>query len=181
MPECIFCEEDGPDLSSDCEICPDCGVPPFSGMMFNPEQKEEAARLEKEDDFGGAFSILSEEWKSHTDVDYFDEKMAETIESWIENLFERHPEMSAQRVEFCLDKMTLLHFYGAHNEAIDFAEKAIRIAKDVNRFDLELEVIDAHLSIQRRRYGGAEHIPDYVLLKERRQEIEDLIQQNGEL
>ena len=49
MPQCIFCEDDGPvDLPEDCEVCPQCDLPPFSGMMFDPKRKEEAERLEAE-------------------------------------------------------------------------------------------------------------------------------------
>ena len=68
MPECIFCQEDGIDLPSDCEKCPECGSPPFSGMMFDPKRKEEAERLEGEGDLDGAWEILSEEWVNHTDM-----------------------------------------------------------------------------------------------------------------
>ncbi len=88
MPECIFCQEDGVDLPSDCETCPECGSPPFSGMMFDAKRKEEAERLESEGDFIGAWKILSEEWMAHTDIDYFDDEMAVQLNKWIDELFD---------------------------------------------------------------------------------------------
>ena len=176
MPECIFCEGDGPDLPSDCEICPECGTPPFSGMMFDPKRKEEAERLEQEGNLVEAYSILNDEWKVHTDHDYFDVEMAEKIEMWIENLFESHPVMVEQKVEFCLEKMSLLHFHGAHNEGLEAAEKAMKIARDANRPDLELHALEMHGSIQSQRCGGIENMPQYEDFSNYKKEIEGRIE-----
>ena len=160
MPECIFCEEYGSDdLSEDCTICPDCGNPPFSGMMFDKKRKEEADRLETEGDLIGAFNILSEEWKSHTDIDYYDEEMATKILQWIDNLFERNPEMIEQKVSINLMRMTSLHYWGGHNEAINIFEEAIKIVKKAEREDLELEILENYFTIQHQRYGG-QNFPD---------------------
>mgnify|MGYP003682401287 CR=1 FL=1 len=173
MPECIFCEEYGSDdLSEDCTICPDCGNPPFSGMMFDKERKEEADRLETEGDLIGAWDILSEEWKSHTDIDYYDEEMATKILQWIDNLFERNPEMIEQKVSINLMRMASLHYWGGHNEALEVAEKTIEIAKDAGRVDLELEILNSHLSIQKQRFGGIESLPQYRDLQKRIKDLE---------
>ena len=162
MPECIFCEEYGSDdLSADCIICPDCGNPPFSGMMFDQKRKEEADRLEKEGDLIGAWNILSGEWMSHIDIEYYDEEMAVMILQWIENLFERNPNMIEQKVSLNLMRMESLHYWGGHDEALDIAEEAMKIAREANRMDLELEVMENHLSIQGQRYGGIENMPQY--------------------
>ena len=34
---------------------------------------------------------------NHTDIDYFDDEMATKIRGWIEDLFERNPNMTEQR------------------------------------------------------------------------------------
>ena len=154
MPECIFCDSEVPD---DCEECPECSLPPFSGMMFDPKRKEEADRLEGEGDLNGAWEILIEEWRNHTDVDYYEDEMAVKIKHWIEGLFARNPELVDKRVEIKLDEMRVCHYQGLHNEGIDAAEEAIRLAKEANRPDLELEAIDAHMSIQHSRYGGRDY------------------------
>lgn len=157
MPKCIFCEEYGSDdLSEDCTICPDCGNPPFSGMMFDKERKEEADRLETEGDLIGAWNILSEEWKSHTDIDYYDEEMATKILHWIDNLFERNPNMIEQKISLSIMRMASLHYWGGHDEAINIFEEAIKIVKKAEREELELEILENHFTIQHQRYGGKE-------------------------
>lgn len=157
MPECIFCEEFGSDeLSEDCTECPECGNPPFSGMMFDQKRKEKADRLEKDGDLIGAWNILSEEWISHTDRDYYDEEMAIKILQWIDNLFERNPNMIEQKINMSIMRMTLLHYWGDHNRAIDILEDAKKIAQEADRDDLELEILENHYSIQHQRYGGKE-------------------------
>ena len=162
MPQCIFCEEDGSDeLSDDCAVCPDCGNPPFSGMMFDENRKEQADKLEKEGNLIGAWNILSDEWKSHTDRDYYDEEMAIKILQWINALFKRNPEMVEQRIETVLMRMTILHYWGGHNEALDAVEQGINIARKSKRLDLELKVLEEHGSIQSQRYGGLEKMPNY--------------------
>ena len=161
MPECIFCQEGGIDLPSDCETCPECGSPPFSGMMFDPKRKEEAERLEAEGDLDGAWEILSEEWVNHTDMDYFDDEMATQIRGWIDELFERNPNMIDQRVAMKLMVMKVNHYWGGHNEGLDAAEEAMRIAREADRPDLELEALEMHGSIQSQRYGGIQNMPQY--------------------
>ena len=162
MPQCIFCDEGEPiDLPEDCKECPQCFNPPFSGMMFDLKRKEEAERLEAEGDLSGAWEILSEEWMNHTDMDYFDDEMATKIRGWIDELFERNPNMIEQRVEMKLMLMRVNHYWGGHNEGLDAAEEAMRIAREANRPDLELEALEMHGSIQSQRYGGIQNMPQY--------------------
>jgi hypothetical protein len=162
MPQCIFCDEGEPiELPEDCKECPQCFNPPFSGMMFDPKRKEEAERLEDEGDLDGAWEILSEEWMNHTDMDYFDDDMATQIRGWIDELFERNPNMTEQRVEMKLMIMRANHYWGGHNEALDRFEEALRIAREADRPDLELEALEMHGSIQSQRYGGIQNMPQY--------------------
>jgi len=173
MPQCIFCEEDGSDeLSDDCAVCPDCGNPPFSGMMFDENRKEEADKLEKEGNIIGAWNILSEEWISHTDIDYYDEEMTIKILQWIENLFERNPNMIEQKVSLNIMRMNSLHYWGGHNEALEIVEDTIKMAREVERVDLELEILYSHRSSQIQRYGGVENIPQSRDLENRIKELE---------
>ena len=176
MPQCIFCEEYGSDdLSEDCTLCPECGNPPFSGMMFDEKRKQMADRLEREGDLIGAWNILSEEWISHTDIDYYDEEMATKILQWIENLFQRNPEMIEQKVSINLMRMQSLHYWGGHNEALEIAEITMKIAKEAGRKDLELKALDSHVSIERQRYGGIKNILQHdELAKYRKSLINEL-------
>jgi len=130
-------------------------------MMFDPKRKEEAERLEAEGDLSGAWEILSQEWMNHTDMDYFDDEMATQIRGWIDELFERNPNMIEQRVEMKLMMMRVNHYWGGHNEGLDAAEEAMRIAREADRPDLELEALEMHGSIQSQRYGGIQNMPQY--------------------
>ncbi len=179
MPVCIFCEDEGEDLPEDCEKCPICDLPPFSGMMFDPKTKEEADRLEAEGDLIGAWGILSEEWMSHTDIDYYDDEMAIQISSWIYELFERHPEMTEQRVEMKMMEFSTHHYWGQHDDAIETAEEAMRIAREGDRPDLELEALERHGSAQSQRYGGIQNIPQYEDYSRYRKELEERVKDEG--
>ena len=176
MPQCIFCEDDEPiELPEDCEVCPQCDLPPFSGMMFDPKRKEEADRLEEEGDLNGAWEILSGEWMNHTDIDYFDDSMAISISIWIDELFGRNPEMVEQKVEMRLKQMRMHHFWGEHNAGLDRAEEAMRIAREANRPDLELEAMEMHGSSQSQRYGGIENMPQFHDFSSRRDELRKIL------
>jgi len=173
MPQCIFCEELGEpvELPADCQECPQCSMPPFSGMMFDQERKEDADRMEREGDLNGAWEILSEEWMSHTDMDYYDDEMANRIQGWIYDLFERNPGMIDQRVEMKLMQMSSLHYWEFHNDALKEAEGAMRIARENGRPDLELDALERHGSIQSQRYGGIENMPQFEDFSRYRDEI----------
>ncbi len=174
MPQCIFCEDGEPiDLPEGCEVCPQCDLPPFSGMMFDSKRKEQAERLEEDGDLNGAWGILSEEWMNHTDIDYFDDEMAAKIRGWIEDLFERNPNMTEQRVEMKLMVMRSNHYWGGHDEGLDAAEEAMRIAREAGRPDLELYALEMHGSIQSQRYGGIKNMPQYAEFAKYKSEVTD--------
>ena len=179
MPQCIFCEEGEPiELPLDCEECPQCFLPPFSGMMFDQKRKREAERLESEGDTIGAWEILSEEWMSHTDIDYFDDEMATQIRGWIDELFERNPNMTEQRVEMNLMIMRVNHYWGGHNEGFDRFEEALGIAKEAGRPDLELEVLEMHGSIQSQRYGGIRNMPKFEEFSKYQEKVKQKLEQS---
>ena len=69
--------------------------------------------------------------------------------------------MTEQRVEMKLMIMRANHYWGGHNEALDRFEEALRIAREADRPDLELEVLEMHGSIQSQRYGGIQNMPQY--------------------
>ena len=166
---CIFCDEVG--LPDDCEECPACLNPPFSGMMFDPDRKVQADRLEAEGDLEGAWEILSDEWMAHTDVDYYDDEMATRLSGWIYELFERNPGMTEQRVRMKMMEMSVMHYWGLHDDALGNAEDAMRIAREAERPDLELEALENHYSIQSSRYGGREKVPQRDDIESYRKDI----------
>ena len=57
--------------------------------------------------------------------------------------------------------MRVNHYWGGHNEGLDAAEEAMRIAREADRPDLELEALEMHGSIQSQRYGGIQNMPQY--------------------
>ena len=61
--------------------------------------------------------------------------------------------MIDQMVAMKLMVMRVNHYWGGHNEGLDAAEEAMRIAREANRPDLELEALEMHGSIQSQRYG----------------------------
>ncbi len=103
--------------------------------------------------------ILGMHYIAHADLDYFDDEMATQIRGWIDELFERNPNMIEQRVEMKLMLMRVNHYWGGHNEGLDAAEEAMRIAREADRPDLELEALEMHGSIQTQRYGGIQNMP----------------------
>ena len=145
-------------------------------MMFDPKRKEEAESLESEGDLSGAWEILSEEWMSHTDIDYFDDEMAFRIREWIVELFKRNPGMTEQRVEMELMIMRVNHYWGGHNEGQDRFEEALRIANEADRPDLELEALEMHGSIQSQRYGGIHNMPQFDDFTRRRDELRKILE-----
>jgi len=72
--------------------------------------------------------------------------------------------------------MRVHHYWGEHNPGLDRAEEAMRIAREANRPDLELEALEMHGSIQSQRYGGIKNMPQYEDFRNYRKEIEGRIQ-----
>jgi len=149
-------------------------------MMFDPKTKEEADRLEAEGDLIGAWGVLSEEWMSHTDIDYYDDEMAIRIHQWICDLFDRNPGMVEQRVQMKLMEMGSMHYWGLHNAGTDAAEEAMRIARESGRADLELEALDSFGSIQSQRYGGIRNMPGYAAHSKYRDDVMKRLEESDE-
>ena len=142
MGECIFCEEE---VDDDAQECPHCGQRPFSGMYFDETTYDKVDMMEKNGDFKKAWSILFEEWKQHTDHEYFDQEMAGRLHELLEALFQRHPELIEERIEMFLDEIRIQNCYGT----VDFSdyEKGIFIVKNAVRPDLELKLLEDYKSL----------------------------------
>ena len=139
MGECIFCEEE---VDDDAEECPYCHNKPFSGMYFDEETLAKAEALEKNGDVVGAWAILYEEWRQHTDVEYFDQDMAGKMYTLLEALFERHPELVEERLEMLQDEMMIARYWGTIDPKD--VEKGIKIAQNAGRVDLELKFLEEY-------------------------------------
>ena len=61
---------------------------------------------------------------------------------------------------------------GDHDGSLNAAEEAMRLAREADRPDLELEALEMHGSIQSQRYGGIENMPQYNDFCRLRSEIE---------
>ena len=173
MAECIFCEEE---VSEDAEECPHCDKKPFSGMYFDPSTFDEAARLDEGGDPEGAWRILFEEWRQHTDHDYFDEEMAGKIRERIDALLDRNPGMIGRRIEIMKDDMLIDVFWSGGYD-VSIAEEAMRLAREAGRPDLELEALGQHVSIQVTRHGGVYR--DRPGLRETIEELERQVAEMG--
>ncbi len=173
MAECIFCEEE---VSEDAEECPHCDKKPFSGMYFDPSTFDEAARLDEGGDPEGAWRILFEEWRQHTDHDYFDEEMVGKIRERIDALLDRNPGMIGRRIEIMKDDMLIDVFWSGGYD-VSIAEEAMRLAREAGRPDLELGALDQHVSIQVTRHGGSYR--DRPGLRETIEELERQVAEMG--
>ncbi len=87
--------------------------------------------------------------------------------------------MTEQRVEMSLMIMRANHYWGGHNEGLDRFEEALRIARESCRPDLELEVLEMHGSIQSQRYGGIQKMPQFTDFTKRKEELEEILNQNN--
>ena len=111
-------------------------------------------------------------------MDYFDDEMATQIRGWIDELFERNPNMIEQRVEMKLMLMRVNHYWGGHNEGLDAAEEAMRIAREADRPDLELEALEMHGSIQTQRYGGIQNMPQFEEFSKYQEKVKQKLEQS---
>ena len=136
MGECIICEEE---VDDDAEECPHCLNKPFSGMYFDEATYGKVDALEKEGKVKEAWSELYQEWRQHTDHEYFDEDMASGLYKLLEALFERNPELVEERLEMLQDEMMIARYWSTIDPKD--VEKGIKIAQDAGRADLELKFL----------------------------------------
>jgi hypothetical protein len=142
MGVCIFCEEE---VDDDTEECPHCHNKPFSGMYFDESTYAKVDALEKQGKLKDAWDILYEEWRQHTDVEYFDQDMAGKLYAQLEAFFERHPILVEQRLEMLQDEIMIAKYWGAIDSKD--VEKGIKIAQDAERLDLELKFLEEYSDI----------------------------------
>jgi hypothetical protein len=136
MALCIFC---GEEVDDDAEECPHCHNKPFSGMYFDDSTYGKADALEKQGKLRDAWNILYEEWRQHTDVEYFDQDMAGKLYTLLEALFERNPILVEERLEMLLDEMMIARYWSTIDT--QDVEKGIKLARDSERIDLELKFL----------------------------------------
>jgi len=140
--ECIHCEGE---VDSDEDECPHCGLRPFSGMYLDPKTYENADQMEKDGDIKGAWELLHEEYRQHTDVDYFDEETAGILHDYLEALYGRNPELLvAERIDLLLDELAIGAYWGHYDDSL--VEQAVELAQGAERPDLELKVLEHHRS-----------------------------------
>ena len=168
MGECIFCEEE---VDDDAEECPHCGQRPFSGMYFDETTYDKVDMMEKNGDFKKAWSILFEEWKKHTDVEYFDQDMASKLFTRLEAFFGRHPELVGERLEMLQDEMMIDQYWSTIDPKD--VEKGIKIAQDAGRIDLELKFLEEYRDLA---FSGTQKKPSDSLTN-RISELQELVKE----
>ena len=172
--ECIFCEEE---VDSHEVECPHCGMKPFPGMYLDPKTYENADQMEKDGDLEGAWDLLHEEYRQHTDIEYFDEETAGILHDYLKGLFARHSEkLVAQRIDLLLDELSIGAYWGHYDDSL--VEQAVQLAQDAERPDLELKVLEQHrsnLQTQSKGYGF-----DSESLDQRIAELTEQLLQSGE-
>ncbi len=141
MEECIFC---GAEVEDDVDECPHCGNRPLAGQYLDPKTYENADQMEKNGDLKGAWKLLHEEYKAHTDHEYFDEETAGTLHDYLEALFARCPELVEERISLLLDEMSICGYWGSYDEQL--MQRGVELAQNANRPDLELMVLERHRS-----------------------------------
>ena len=166
MGVCIFCEEE---VDDDTEECPHCHNKPFSGMYFDESTYAKVDALEKQGKLKDAWDILYEEWRQHTDVEYFDQDMAGKLYAQLEAFFERHPILVEQRLEMLQDEIMIAKYWGAIDSKD--VEKGIKIAQDAERHDLELKFLEEYRDIA---FSGTPVKPSESLVN-RIKELKELV------
>ena len=136
--ECIYCEGE---VDPDEVECPHCGMKPFPGMYLDPKTYENADQMEKDGDIKGAWNLLHEEYRQHTDVEYFDEETAGILHDYLEALYTRHPELLvAEKIDLLLEGLQIGAYWGHYDDSL--VEQAVELAQGAERPDLELKVLE---------------------------------------
>ena len=167
--ECIFCEE----LVDIDEVeCPNCGMKPFSGMYLDPKTYENADQMEKDGDIKGAWKLLHEEYRQHTDVEYFDEETAGILHDYLEALYTRHQGLLvAEKIDLLLDSLQIGAYWGHYDDSL--VEQAVELTQDAERPDLELKVLENHRSNKQTLSKG--YVFDSGNLDQRIQELINML------
>jgi hypothetical protein len=147
--ECVFCEGE---VEDDEDECPHCGNRPFAGQYLDPKTYENADQMEKDGNLKGAWELLHEEYKAHTDHEYFDEETAGILHDYLEALFARHPELVAERISLLLDEMSICGYWGSYDDQM--MERGVELSQNASRPDLELKVLERHRSCRQNLSKG---------------------------
>ena len=171
--ECIFCEElvDIHDVE-----CPHCGKKPFSGMYLNPKTYDNADQMENDGDIKGAWKLLHDEYRQHTDIEYFDEETAGILHDYLESLYARHAEfLVVEKIDLLLGGLQIGAYWGHYDDSL--VEQAIELAQSVERPDLELKILENHRSNQQALSKGYRPF-DSDNLDQRIQELKNILNSN---
>ena len=144
MPQCIFCEDE--DLPEETEECPNCGKKPFSGMYFDDAIYDEVNKLEKNGKSKMAWTILHEQWREHSDIDYFDDQMYHKLLSDLHNLFLRNKALIEERIKLQVEVMQIERFW-SHFASENTLIEGIQIATAQGRDDFAQTLVEEHWSI----------------------------------
>ena len=166
MGICIFCDEE---VDDDSEECLHCGNKPFSGMYFDNSTYTKVEELEKQGKMKEAWGILYEEWRQHTDIEYFDQEMAAKLYKILEKFFAKHPVLVEERLEMLQDEMMIAKYWGTIDSKD--VEKGIKIAQDAERLDLELKFLEEYSDIA---FSGTLEKPSESLVN-RIKELKELV------
>jgi hypothetical protein len=172
MEECIFCEGE---VDVDEVECPHCGMKPFSGMYLDPKAYENADQMEKDGDIKGAWQLLHEEYRQHTDVEYFDEETAGIIHDYLVALYARYPELLvAEKIDLLLEMLQIGAYWGHYDDSL--VEQAVELSQAAERLDLELKVLESHRSNKQNLSKGYEFESEN--LDQRIQELKNNLNSN---
>ena len=131
-----------------------------------------ALNLESEGDLEAAWRMLYEEWLSYTDHEYFDYEMASLFSLELDHLFERNRSLLGEKIQKICEECSIEAFHSGGGHDVAMVEAGFELAQDADRPDLELELLEHHVSLQVARYGpsyrNTEGLTDKMnLLKER--------------
>ena len=125
-------------------------------MYLNEEIFLKAVKLEENGELEKAWDLLYEEWKSHTDHEYYDEEVVEKISKLLNELYEKNNQLIDKKVIMSMDLMTISAYWDGYNPSI--AENILQIVRGKNRIDLEIKILQCHSGLQLQRYGANREI-----------------------
>ena len=153
MKSCIFCDEE---VDERCMECPNCDKKPFSGMYLDEKIFPHAQKLENKGQIKESWGLLYDAWCSHSDHEYYDDKVMEKIGRLLDEMFKRNNQLLDEKIIMCVKLMIISAYWDGYDPSI--AEEALELVRENNRIDLEIEILENHCSIQTQRYGGKEAI-----------------------
>jgi hypothetical protein len=128
--------------------------------------------MEKDGNLKGAWELLHEEYKAHTDHEYFDEETSGILHDYLEALFARHPGLVAERINLLLDEMSIGGYWGSYDDQL--MQRGVELSQNANRPDLELMMLEKHRSCRQALSKGYDFDSDSLdeRIAELKQQIE---------